>query len=369
MIRIHLCADPESIRAVLGWLEAECQITPQTLVSNISYESASGGASDQLPALHWVHVSDAGRIVQPDDIVIVAGPDSQRAIGDLLGHGIRNLYDGNAMLTLASPGRRFLTAAAGLYIGPAIQSGEGAPPTEASRFAVEAIRAGGVPRHKLFIVNSLPKSGTVWMVAMLESILGVQAEQQITVSHVGDLEDDWNKVNNHGAVALVRDMRDVVVSWFHNASRTDRELGYAEPRYPSVERFYDEFFVGTLYGTKRFYYGDLERWLNLVSANYIPLIKYEDMVADTAACLRKVMNFWKVDVAAPVLARAVSDHSFASMAGTVGRRTGFVGDMVRAGHLRRGQVGGWRHEMPEAMARDISRRFAGYQGRLGYDKE
>jgi hypothetical protein len=366
MTRIHLCAEGDHARAVLDWLAAECQISPDEIASTISHVETTTVMPAQIPGVPAVHISDTARVVDPDDIVIVAGAESERAIAELLGHGIRNLYDGNEMIRSGSTCRRFLRSAAGLYIGPAIQSGEATPVTEASRFPVEAVRAGTVPRHKLFIVNSMPKSGTMWMVAMLEELLGVRAEEQITISHVGDIEGDWNKANNHGAVALVRDIRDVVVSWFHNACRSDRELGFAEPRYPSVAAFYEEFFIGTVYGTKRFYHGDLERWLNLVAANYVPLIKYEDMVADTFACLRKVMNFWRVEVPAPVLAQAVAQYSFASMSRTLGERRGYVADMVRCGHIRRGQVASWRDEMPELVARDIAQRFAGYQRRLGY---
>ena len=106
---------------------------------------------------------------------------------------------------------------------------------------------------------------------------------------------------------------------------------------------------GPLFGTSRFCFGDLERWLNLVSAHYIPLIKYEDMVADTDSCLRKVMTFWRVDASAAILRQAVDDHSFTSMERTVSGRGGFVADIVSRGHLRRGRVGSWRDEMPDEI--------------------
>lgn len=366
MTRIHLFASGESARAVLDWLAAECQISPQALASTISYASLASSGIESLQGVPAVLMNHAASVVTRDDIVIVAGPEFQQAVGDLLGMGIHNIYNGNEMIRRDSVGRRFVKAAARLYIGPATPTGEALVPNEASRFAVEPIAAHQVPRYKLFIVNSMPKAGTVWMAAMLEDILGVRAQEQITVSHVGDIEEDWNKENNHGAVTLVRDMRDVVVSWFHNACRTDRELGFAAPRYPSIGAFYHEYFIGTLFGTKRFYFGDLERWLNLVSANYIPLIKYEDMVANTDACLRKLMTFWKVDVTAAMLRKAVHDHSFGSMERTVSGRSGFVADMVNRGHLRRGRIGSWQCEMPDEMAKNINERFAGYQKRLGY---
>jgi hypothetical protein len=366
MTRLHLCASGDSVHGVLEWLVAECRIQPADLATTIAYPKPDGRVPEILAGVPAVTLHDAASRVAADDAVIVAGPDLARTVGDLLALGIRNLYNGNEMIRRRGTARRFAEAAASLYIGPTTPTGEGRPAYPAGRFASDPIDARQVPPHKLFIVNSLPKAGTVWMTAMLEALLGVRAQEQITVSHVADLEDDWNKENNHGVVTLVRDVRDVVVSWFHDVRRADRALGFAAPRYPDVTSFYHEYFLGTILGTKRFYFGDLERWLNLVTAHAIPLVKYEDMVANPEACLRKVLTFWRVEASAEAVQQVVRDHTFASMAERAHERTGFVGDMLRQGHLRRGECGGWRTELPEAVARDVSDRFASYQRRLGY---
>jgi hypothetical protein len=364
--RLHLCATGDSADGVCDWLEAECGIARGELATTIAYPAPDGTLREAVRGVPAISMQEAATRVAADDAVIVAGPEFQRAVADLFGMGIRNLYNGNDMIRRHSVAARFIEAASALYIGPTAPTGDLAVTPAAGRFGVEPIAARQVPPHKLFIVNSMPKSGTVWMAAMLEDLLGVPSHDQITISHVADIEDDWHKENNHGAVTLVRDMRDVVVSWFHDATRADLALGFAAPRYPDLAAFYHEFFIGTIFGTRRFYFGDLERWLNLVSAHYIPLIKYEDMVADTEACLRKVMTFWRVDVSTAAIQQVVREHVFASMAQKVGGGRGFVADMVRQGHLRRGRSGSWRDEMPEAIATDVNQRFAGYQRRLGY---
>lgn len=366
MMKLHLCAAGDSAQGVCEWLAAECRITTGELATTISYPGPGGRAAEIVKGVPAITIHEVTTHVAPEDAVIVAGADFQRAVGDLLGMGVRNIYNGNEMIRRRAATERFVEAASAMYIGPTAPASGGVATHPAGRFAVGPIIARQVPRHRLFIVNSMPKSGTVWMTAMLEDLLGVRAQEQITVSHVADLEDDWSKENNHGALTLVRDMRDVVVSWFHDTTRADRALGFSAPRYPNVAAFYHELFVGTLLGTKRFYFGDLERWLNLVSAHYIPIIRYEDMVADTEACLRKVMTFWRVDVSAAAIQQVVNDHSFESMKANIGDRRGFVADMVNQGHLRRGRSGSWRDEMPEHIALDINQRFAGYQRRLGY---
>jgi len=366
MTKLHLCASGDSVQGVCDWLGAECRILPQDLATTIAYPGPLCPVDERVRDVPAIAVHEAASRVGPEDVVIVAGPDFQRAVGDLLAMGIRNIYNGNEMIRRRAPGRRFVEMASDLYIGPTAPPRDASAVDAAGRFAVEPIEARCVPRDKLFIINSMPKSGTVWMTAMLEALLHVQAREQITVSHVADLEDDWNKENNHGALTLVRDLRDVVVSWFHDAARRDRALGFAGPRYPDIAAFYHEFFIGTILGTRRYYFGDLERWLNLVSAHYIPLIRYEDLVADSSACLRKVMTFWRVEVSTAVLEQVARDHAFASMAANLEGRRGFVAEMVSQGHLRLGQPGSWREEMPGDIARDVDQRFAGYQRRLGY---
>lgn len=326
-------------------------------------------ACDGLGDLVCIWDDGAGQPGEPPadhDIVIVAGSDFPARVGRLLERGLHNLFDGNAILAERTPAFRFLQGAARHYTGPRAPEGDGVPMVAAARFDTRPLAPGAVPADRLFIVNSMPKSGTIWMCAMLEALLGVKTNRQITVSHVGDIEDDWNKPNNHGAVALVRDMRDVVVSWFHNVQRTDLALGFAAPRYPTIDSFYDEHFLSTIRVGKRFYGGDFERWLDLVGANYIPIIRYEDLSADTPAALRKLATFWRIEVDDETLRHIAAQHGLKTMGNTVAGGTGYVAELVRGGHIRRGRHGGWRDELPERIARDIEQRFAGYQNRLGY---
>ena len=368
MVRFYVVADTETQEALFQWLAMECGATPDQIEPLCNTGIVVAAPETGQPSVVMRPLTEAGTSIGDKDVVIVAGTASDQSIGVLLRQGIRNIFDGNEILARQSAGHRFLAAAANAYLGPTNPQGHGLPVSEAARFSGGRLVAGQVPAHKLFIVNSMPKSGTVWMAAMLEAILGVKAREQIVISHVADLEDDWNKCNNHGAVTLVRDMRDVVVSWFHNACRTDLELGFTSSRYPSVETFYHESFLATVRATKRFYFGDLEHWLDLVGANYIPLIRYEDLVADTRRCLRKLATFWQLDVSDEVLECVVEEHGFTSMQDTLRQRPGYVSDLVARGHLRNGRIGAWIDELPPAVADDIQSRFGGYQQRLGYDR-
>lgn len=365
MTKIHVLARGDGWRLIVSWLKLHCQIDVNDIASRIYYpeEPREGPACQREVAITG---PGFGTAVGEDDVVIVCGDKFDESLADLLRRGITNVFNGNDALQQSSAAARFLARASSTYAGPNTPVGPGLPIVEAARFSLAQLEAASVPGHKLFIVNSMPKSGTVWMSAMLEALLKVKARTQITISHVGDIEQDWNKPNNHGAVALVRDLRDVVVSWFHNAHRADLSLGFSRARYPDIESFYYQHFLGTIFATDRFYRGNLIRWLDILGANYIPLLRYEDMVADTRSCLQKVMNAWRIEVDDAELEQAVLRYAFGAMGSEVSADAGFIGTMVREGHLRRGKVGGWTEELPTGIADDIGRRFSDYQHRLGY---
>jgi hypothetical protein len=161
-------------------------------------------------------------------------------------------------------------------------------------------------------------------------------------------------------------MRDVVVSWFHHLSRSDREVGFSGPRYPSMEEFYFEHFIGQIFDNPRYYGGDLERWLNFACAHGFPIVKYEDVIADAQSALRKIMNFWKIEVAGDAFREVARDYAFSNMQETLAGRSGYISDVLNAGHMRLGRPGSWKHELSDELVEDIDRRFSGYQRRLKY---
>lgn len=364
--RLHIYIDRARFSALLNRLNSAYGITTSDIGLVVLDGDTTGKASGIFDGFDIVPIEQLSERAAAGDVFVLASGDRDAAISRLFDLGFRNLYDGERLLRDGAPAERFAREATSLFLGPT-------PPTrfdpgarEASRFPCEPVQAGSVPRHKLFIVNSMPKSGTLWMTAMLERVLGIRTREQIVISHVADLETDWAKPNNHGAVCLTRDLRAVVVSWFHNAMRTDLELGFAAARYPTIEAFYDEFFLPTILGSERYYSGDLCRWLDLSGASYIPRIRYEDMRIDPLAALRKVLNAWRVDGGHEEAELAARDLTLTQMAAASGSSV-YVQRMFRAGHARKGQVDGWKSELPTRIAVDIEKRFLDYQSRLGYE--
>ncbi|MQX38096.1 sulfotransferase domain-containing protein [Roseospira navarrensis] len=262
-------------------------------------------------------------------------------------------------------------AAAPLALAPATSAPAPLPPFPAdgpcyARYTAPVLPVEAIPPDRLFIVNTLPKSGTVWMVAMLSHLLGRPAGERVLLSHVADLAEDLDRPQVHGAVVMVRDLRDVVVSWFHETLRSDARAGFEAARFPTVEAFYFEHLLGLLRTRARFAEGRFETWLDAATARGFPLLRYEDTRADPAAALRKVMTAWKITVPDAEIAATVAAHRFEAMADTARRTGGPVAEAVAAGHLRRGRPGGWREDLPDSVQADIARRFGAFQERLGY---
>lgn len=238
--------------------------------------------------------------------------------------------------------------------------------TAFERYVAPAISRRTIDPHHRFVVNSVPKSGTVWMMAMLAHLLQIDLDSQVCVSHVCDVAEFWSDPSVLGTVTVVRDMRDVVISWFHEVARDDCRAGFAAPRYPDVEAFYFEYLLGFLRSSPRYAHGHFEDWLDAVSARSVPIVRYEDMIVDTPAALRKVLNFWKITIPEEAISETTTACSFANIRKTAVARSRFVAGMIQSGHLRRGAVGSWREELPASVADDVMRQFGAYQARLRY---
>lgn len=362
--RLYLCSDADSLARLAdhlgkGFGISRCEIDGVFIDAR---DMACRAAAAQLE-LAIIPLEQVSKIVGESDVVLVAGADFGARLDRLYSLGVRGLYNGNALLRDGLPAERIARLGARYFVGPVPATERDPAHRDSLRFHLAPLTAGQIPASTLFVVNSLPKSGSIWLCAMLEEILGVRTREQITLSHVADIEEDWDKPNNHGAVVLLRDLRDVVVSWFHHCMRSDRQMGFVEPRYPSLGRFYWEYFVGALRGSARYYHGDLDGWIDRMSASHVPILTYEGLCANPAMAVSRLLNAWQISVDPAKVAAAVEICRFASLQDGRQDDHGYVGVMLGRAHLRKGQPGSWQSELPPEVARDISQRFAGYQER------
>ena len=167
-----------------------------------------------------------------------------------------------------------------------------------------------------------------------------------------------------GAVYIVRNPLDVAASWaFHSG------LSFAR----STARLNDT--RATIGGPHRKrcrerlldWSGNVRSWSQAPFP--VLVLRYEDMLADTAAELRQAARFLRLeDVSEARLRRAVSHSSFARLR-RIEERKGFVEKpQTSAGRFfREGRAGGWREHLSAAQARLLVHRHWATMEAFGYD--
>jgi Sulfotransferase domain len=170
------------------------------------------------------------------------------------------------------------------------------------------------------------------------------------------------------AIVIVRDPRDVVPSLANHS-----HIGIDEA-IARMNRKDDAFCARTDRQHNQFrqlllgWSGHIESWLDQRDIPVL-LVRYEDMQADAAGQLRRVLAFAGREATEEEIARAVAFADFAQLRGQEEEKGFREAPRPYAGgnFFRRGEVGCWREELtPEQVAR-IEREHADMMRRLGYE--
>ena len=151
-------------------------------------------------------------------------------------------------------------------------------------------------------------------------------------------------------VYIVRDPRDVLVSGAHfvDSEYCRREFGI--PRIPLAHRF------RRLLRTIPEWAVHVAGWVGNAPTTGLHIVSYEGLVADLPFQLRRLVHYLEIDLDAAALERVAERVTFDAMKST-----------AKEGHLRRGKVGSWRSELPEAVQRDIGAICGRLVDLLGYE--
>ncbi len=170
-----------------------------------------------------------------------------------------------------------------------------------------------------------------------------------------------------GAIVIVRDPRDVAPSLaHHNRSSLDVAISfmnYANAAFCAKPGREDAQLRQRLTGWS----GHVESWLSQTDIP-VHLVRYEDLMADTAAVLRGARAFAGRYASDSDIARAVAAADFAQLRRQEDEK-GFrevPRPHLRAKFFRRGEVGGWRDELTAEQAARLEQAHAPMMRRLGY---
>jgi len=133
------------------------------------------------------------------------------------------------------------------------------------------------------------------------------------------------------AICIVRDGRDVMVSYWHFCNQRD------QTDMPLSEFIEYSSKPGYSYGPWK---SHVMGWLNADLESKL-IIRYEDLINDTAACLKKALEFTQNKVSDSIIENAVKRASFESMK-KLEQTKGFNLDQLRTVEfVRQGKPGSW----------------------------
>lgn len=221
-----------------------------------------------------------------------------------------------------------------------------------------------VPNGKV-VIFGIPKAGNVWLQSLLVDYFDVSPVlrlEEVDRKGVLSIHDPFNPAFCersdfvYGA-CLIRDLRDIVVSYFHYAQTQDWRRAMTRHHYEDIETFYYDWFLSRAVPAHR-----LHSFADEYAERGIPIVRYERLRQDTSAELVRLLRRWGHDPDPASVDVAISRNAFDRLR-SEGKNLRYS---IPPTHFRRGEVGSWRTELPPAIAADMNWRFEEFLRRWGY---
>lgn len=174
-----------------------------------------------------------------------------------------------------------------------------------------------------------------------------------------------NKQNTIGSIYIIRDPRDVAVSYalFANISYEESvRLLLNENRISFVDKYYPE--------VRLSWKSHLNSWLSFPAPRL--LVKYEDLLKDTAGILRNTIIFInqffnnKIIIDEDKITRVVNECNFSKLQNLekeIGFDETFIKDNI---FFRKGKERSWENILPEILIKQIENNFSKEMKKLNY---
>jgi hypothetical protein len=168
------------------------------------------------------------------------------------------------------------------------------------------------------------------------------------------------------AIYLVRDPRDVVISLsYHNSTNIDEAIKFMNATDGALcagRKSLSPQLRQKLTGWS----GHVTSWLDQTDVA-VHLVRYEDLIADPAACFGAALRFAGRAATTAEIDRAIRFADFTELQHQE-RQKGFAERMSpTAPFFRSGSVGGWRESLTSEQARAIEQAHGAVMVRLGYE--
>ncbi len=222
------------------------------------------------------------------------------------------------------------------------------------------------PNSGKIAIFGLPKSGNTWIVSLLSDYLnvpgvGAYGSEKCGVTMLHDPLSYRIKIRSdfQRGVYIVRDVRDIVVSYFHYV-QTDyyKELNDPFVAYPDIETFYTNYFLPKL--TARY------DWLNHTREyveHGLPMIRYEDLYDNPEQALADLIVRMGLPLDQAKVNEVIEKNRLEKLAKS-GKK---LWHKVPTTHFRKGGYGGYKDAMSDKLIARINHDFGDVLGRWGYE--
>ena len=205
----------------------------------------------------------------------------------------------------------------------------------------------------------------------LQSLINLNNKTNYLKTHNAMCTINNNKftdINNTlGAIHIVRDPRDVLVSYSsYKSENIDKtlEILLSNDSY-EYSKFNDKFYKRSLMGSWSSHYNS---WKNYKSKETL-LVKYEDMVNKSNTTFLKVLNYLKkitkIEINDNKLNRAIDETSFENLK-NLEIKEGFKVNPSKKPFFRKGKVGDWKEKLNKDQTQKIEKAFKAEMIELGY---
>ena len=216
------------------------------------------------------------------------------------------------------------------------------------------------------VVFALPKSGNVWLMALLSDYFGVPSinifnepeKKGVGMTHFPFSDEIRSRDDIIHGVCLVRDIRDVISSFYHYSQTERFRSARRDFQYTDIHAFYYDWFLPIVVPQYRVHRNSAE-----YAQLCVPVIRYERLYDDPVSELRKLILRWGLRFDELRAKEVISMNSIERL-----KENGKALDVyVDKSHFRKGGYGDYKQTLPQHIIDDISERFRELQRRWGYE--
>jgi hypothetical protein len=232
-------------------------------------------------------------------------------------------------------------------------------------YRAHGVKLADAPAAKI-VIFGIPKSGNVWLQSLLSDCLGLKAvdpvantiESGVGMTHLPFCEAIADRADFLHGVCLVRDPRNVLVSFFHYSKTSHFRAARPEFHYDDWDEFYYEWYLSRAVPAFQ-----MSSHSDTYSRLGVPVVRYERLRNDPARELSRLLKRWGLAATAEAVDLAVKNNDIAVLS-----KTGKKLDIeVPPSHFRKGSTDGSEKDIPPKILADFEERFSGLLKRWGYE--